>query len=257
MGKKERDWKKIISRFVFFSFIIPIGYLVYKIATTSNTVVINDPDNRVKSDYVLMLVQCLLGVFAMGLPGMISKRFKLEIPNTVFYFYLIFLWAAIFLGEVQNFYYRFKYWDLILHTLSGGMIGFIGFSFVDILNNENEHVTLNPFFVAFFAFCFALALGAIWEIYEFLCDGFLKTNMQKYALESGIKLIGRDAVSDTMGDLIVDSIGALVATTIGYISIKYDKSYLNKFIIKLRRDKKDAKEEKIKKGGTDETAHLR
>lgn len=136
------------------------------------------------------------------------------------------------------------------------MIGFIGFSIVDILNNENEYVQLNPFFVAFFAFAFAITLGAIWEIYEFLCDGFLRTNMQKYALESGIKLIGRDALLDTMGDLIVDSIGALVASTVGYISIKYDKSYLNTFLIKLRKDKKEVAEEKIK-GGTDETAHLK
>lgn len=116
--KKKRDWKKIISIFVLLSFVIPIGYLIYKIATTSNVIVPNDPDSRVRGDYVLMLIQCLLGIFAMGLPSMISKRFKLEIPNTVFYFYLIFLWAAIFLGEVQNFYYKFKYWDLILHTLS-------------------------------------------------------------------------------------------------------------------------------------------
>lgn len=253
---KKRDWKKIISRFVLLSFIIPIGYLGYKIATTSNEVIPNDLDNRVRSDYVLMLIQCLLGIFAMGLPSMISKRFKLEIPNTVFYFYLIFLYAAISLGEVQNFYYRFKYWDLILHTLSGGMIGFIGFSIVDILNNENEHVQLNAFFVAFFAFSFALALGALWEIYEFLCDGFLKTNMQKFAVESGVKLIGRDALIDTMGDLIVDCIGALVTSTIGYISIKYDKSYLNNFLIRLRKDKKEVAEEKIK-GGTDETAHLK
>ncbi len=256
MEKKKRDWKKIISRFVFFSFTIPIGYVVYKIATTSNAVIINDPENRVKSDYILMLVQCLLGIFAMGLPGMITKKFKLEIPNTVFYFYVIFLWAAIFLGEIQNFYYRYKYWDLILHTLSGGMIGFIGFSFVDILNNENKHVQLNPFFVAFFAFCFALALGAIWEIYEFLSDSFLKTNMQKFALESGKKLIGRDALSDTMWDLIVDSLGAFVASIIGYISIRYDKAYLNRFLIKLRREKKEEKYVK-ESGGTDETAHLK
>ena len=256
MGKKKHDWKKIISTFVFYSFAIPMGYLIYKIATTTNTVVFNDPENRVKSDYVLMFVQCLFGIFAMGLPGMISKRFKLEIPNTVFYFYVIFLWAAIFLGEIQNFYYKFKYWDIILHTLSGGMIGFIGFSFVDILNNENKHVQLNPFFVAFFAFCFALALGAIWEIYEFLSDGFLRTNMQKFALQSGVKLIGRDAVSDTMWDLIVDSLGALVASVIGYISIRYDKAYLNRFLIKLMKDKKEIKPVR-KKGGTDETAHLK
>ena len=232
---KKQDWKIIIFRFVLLSFIIPIGFLIYRIITTPNTLVINDADNRVKSDYVLMLIQCLLGIFAMGLPSMISKRFKLEIPNTVFYFYLIFLWAAIFLGEIQKFYYRFNYWDLILHTLSGGMIGFIGFSIVDILNNEDEHVNLNPFFIAFFAFSFSLALGAIWEIYEYLCDGFLKTNMQKYALESGIELLGRDAILDTMSDLILDGIGALVASTIGYISVKYDKSYLNNFLIRFKK----------------------
>ena len=256
MEKKKHNWEKIISTFVFYSFVVPIAYLIYKIVTTSNTALINDVENRVKSDYILMLLQCLLGIFAMGLPGMISKRFKLEIPNTVFYFYLIFLWAAIFLGEIQNFYYRFKYWDIILHMLSSGMMGFIGFSFVDILNNENKYVQLNPFFVAFFAFCFAISLGTIWEVCEFFSDGFLKTNMQKYALESGVKLIGRDAVSDTMWDLIVDGIGALVTSTIGYVSIKYDKAYLNRFLIKLRREKKE--ENYIKEtGGTDETAHLK
>lgn len=238
MMNKKRDWKKIISGIVLLSFIIPMGFLIFRIITTPNIAILNDPDNRVKSNYILMLLQCLLGIFAMCFPSIISKKFKLEIPNTVFCFYLVFLWASIFLGEVQNFYYKFKYWDLILHTLSGIMIGFIGFSIVDILNNENEHVSLNPFFVAFFAFCFAIALGVVWEIYEFFCDGFIKTNMQKYALESGIKLIGRDAVSDTMGDLIVDGIGSLVASIIGYISIKYDKSYLNTFLIKLRKDKK-------------------
>lgn len=258
MEKKTRDWKKIISRFVLFSFIIPIGYLTYKIITTPNVIAPNDLDNRTRSEYVLMLLQCFLGIFAMGFPSIISKRFKLEIPNTVFYFYLIFLYGAIFLGEIQNFYYRFKYWDLILHTFSGGMIGFIGFSIVDILNNENENVSLNPFFIAFFAFCFAVALGAIWEIYEFFCDGFFGINMQKFSLESGQKLIGRDALADTMEDLIVDNIGALVASTIGYISIKYDKSYLNRFLIKLRRDKKEkVKESENVKGGTDQTAHLK
>ena len=115
------------------------------------------------------------------------------------------------------------------------MIGFIGFSIVDILNKENSNVQLNPFFVAFFAFCFAMSLGTIWEIYEFLCDGFLKTNMQKYSLESGINLIGREALSDTMHDIIVDSIGALVTSTIGYLSIKYDRSILKKVLIKLKK----------------------
>ena len=138
------------------------------------------------------------------------------------------LYAAIFLGEVRNFYYRFEYWDLILHTFSATMMGFFGFSLVEMLNRENENVNLNAFFVAFFAFCFAMTIGSVWEIYEFVSDGLLKTNMQKYALETGIVLQGRNALSDTMEDIIVDAVGALVASTIGYISIKYKFTFLNK-----------------------------
>lgn len=155
---KKRNWKKIISISVLISFIAPIGYLCFKIATTTNNVLPNSEETRVRSDYILMLFQCLLGIIAMEIPSLLSRRFKWEIPNTVYYFYVIFLYAAIFLGEVQNFYYKFKYWDLILHTSSGIMIGFLGFSIVDMLNRETEKVNLNAFFVAFFAFCFAMTL---------------------------------------------------------------------------------------------------
>lgn len=255
MQEKKRDWKRIISTIVFVSFSAPIIYLAYKIVTTTNEILPNSEETRVRSDYVLMLLQCILGIVAMCIPSVLRKKFKIEIPNTMYYFYVIFLYAAIFLGEIQDFYYKVKYWDLILHTLSGVMIGFLGFSMVDILNNELEIVHLNAFFVAFFAFCFAMTLGGIWEIYEFASDSILGTNMQKFALKNGIMLSGQDALADTMEDIIVDGIGALVASTIGYISIKYKFTFMNSF--KLKIQKKQNTEEKVKAGGTDETAHLR
>lgn len=254
MPKKKRDWKKIISWSVLISFIAPIGYLAYRIVTTTNDVIPNSEDVRVRSDYVLMLLQCLLGILAMCIPSVLRKKFRIELPNNMYYGYVIFLYAAIFLGEVQDFYYRFKYWDLILHTFSATMVGFFGFSLVDILNNETENVNLNAFFIAFFAFCFAMTIGATWEIYEFASDNILGTNMQKYALKSGVQLQGRDALSDTMEDIIVDAIGALAASTIGYISIKYKFTFLNSWKVKFY--KKHETEAKIK-GGTDETAHLK
>lgn len=252
---KKLDWKKIIAIFVLVSFIAPIGFLSYRIGTTSNELIPNDPDGRVRSDYVLMLMQCILGVIAIWIPSFITRKFKLEIPNKMYYLYIIFLYGAIFLGEIRNFYYKYQYWDLILHTLSGTMIGFFGFAVVDMLNHEHENVKLNAFFVAFFAFCFAMTLGGIWEIYEFVSDGVLRTNMQKFALQSGVQLQGREALVDTMEDLIVDGIGALVASTIGYISIKYDKTFLNAVLIKFNKKKKVVEEQM--KGGTDETAHLK
>ncbi len=99
--------------------------------------------------------------------------------------------------------------------------------FISILNkSENVVFRLSPKFVALFAFCFAVAVGGLWEIYEFLVDELMGQNMQKFILPDGTILIGHQALSDTMGDLIIDAIGALIASIIGYISILKNKDWL-------------------------------
>jgi len=139
--------------------------------------------------------------------------------------YFIFLYCAIYLGEVRSFYYLIPYWDTILHAFSGAMLGALGFSLISILNNTKEiDLELSPFFISLFAFCFAVAAGAIWEIYEFSVDSLLTLNMQKYMLEDGTPLIGQEALADTMKDLIVDAISALVISTAGYIVNKIGDS---------------------------------
>ena len=237
--KEETKQKigEILTIAVMMSFIAPLGFLIYRIVTTSNVIDENSVDGRVRSDYILMLLECILGIFAIVLPSMLTRKFRVEIPDKMYYLYLIFLYAAIFLGEVQDFYYSIPYWDTILHTFSGVMIGFIGFSLIDILNNENERVTLSPFFIAFFAFCFAIQVGVIWELYEFTSDGVFGTNMQKFKLRDSTELVGRTALEDTMEDLIVDGIGAFVASSIGYISLKYKKGWINDLRIKLKKNK--------------------
>ena len=135
--------------------------------------------------------------------------------------YLVFLYCAITLGEVRDFYYRVPHWDTILHTLSGVMLGFFGFMVIDILNRDkNTSVNLSPIFVSLFAFCFAVSIGLVWEIYEYSFDGILGLNMQKFRLEDGTELIGRAALSDTMDDIIVDALGALSASVYGFIHLK-------------------------------------
>ena len=233
---KKRNWKEIIGKFVLISFIAPMAFIIYKIivSPTSNTE--NIEGLRVKTDYILMLSQCILGVVALFLPNIISKKTKIVIPSNMYIVYILFLYGAVFLGEVRNYYYRVPNWDTILHTCSGAMLGALGFSFINILNKqERVHVELSPGFVAFFAFEFAITLGVIWEIYEFLADGVLGLNMQKFALENGTQLIGRTAVTDTMEDLIVDSIGAFVMSIIGYISLKYKKGWIEKLLIKIKK----------------------
>ena len=234
--KKKRDWKSIIGITVLISFIAPIAFIIYKIIVSPTTNVEQIEGVRVKTDYILMLTQFVLCVISFFLPNMLSKKLKIVIPTNMYIVYVLFLWGAVFLGEVRNFYYRVPHWDTILHTCSGAMLGALGFSFINILNkHEKVHVELAPIFVAIFAFAFAVSLGVIWEIYEFTFDGILGLNMQKFALENGTQLVGRAALADTMEDLIVDCIGAFTMSTIGYISLKYKKGWIEKLLIKIKK----------------------
>lgn len=235
---KKFNWRKFINRFVFFSLLISAIFLIIRLflAPAGNDV----PYGRVKSDYVLMLVQCILGLFAMTLPGLLSHRFQIEIPSGMLVLYAIFLYGAIFLGEVRSFYYTVPHWDTILHTFSGGMLGALGFSFVTLLNKTDKiPLNLSPLFIAIFALCFAVTLGVFWEIYEFTFDGVLGLNMQKFALESGEQLMGRAALQDTMKDLIVDCLGAFIMALVGYISLKYKTGFIEKLTLRKKKNHHD------------------
>ena len=178
---------RIVSKIVLYSFILPIGFLIIKIIFPDMW---TEELTRTRSDYVLMLIQCLLGIVVLLYPSVSLKKRKIEMPMGLYLLYVIFLFCAIFLGEVSNFYHVIPYWDTILHTFSGGMVAALGFSFISLLNNdEHIHLKLTPFFVAFFAFTFSITLGVVWEIYEFTADGILGLNMQKFALESGTQLV--------------------------------------------------------------------
>ena len=174
---------------------------------------------RTRSDYLLMFMQCLLGMAVMALPSLASRKWKLELPTVIHVMYYAFLYCAVFLGEVFSFYYLIPHWDTILHSFSGAMLAALGFILVDFLNrDEHVHVSLSPAFVALFAFCFALAAGGVWEIYEYVADGMMGLNMQKFADAQGVVMSGRDALRDTMDDMIVDASAAAVTAVIGYLS---------------------------------------
>jgi hypothetical protein len=188
---------------------------------------------KLKSDYVLMLVQCLLGILAMLLPGWLARKWRIEIPSGMMILYLLFLYAAIYLGEVQSFYYRIPHWDMILHGFSGGMLGALAFSFVRLLNKSDRvELYLSPLFTAMFAFCFSMTLGIFWEIYEYSVDGLLGLNMQKFMAEDGTNFIGRAALNDTMQDVLTDAVGALFTSLVGYVSLKYKKGWVEKVLLK-------------------------
>ena len=221
MKKSKINWQKILSYFVIITLVSTIVFLVFAINKAPTVADPNQPFIRVKSDYALMLSQCILGVVAMLLPGMLEHKLRIEIPSNMLILYTIFLYSN---------------WDNILHTFSGAMIGALGFSIVTLLNKTEEvPMNLSPLFVALFSFCFAVTLGVVWEFYEFTFDGLLGLNMQKFALENGTQLIGRAALTDTMIDLFVDAVGALIISIIGYISLKYNKGWIEKLQVRVRK----------------------
>lgn len=233
--KKKRTKMEWLGIIIFYSMLLPIGFLILKIIGIDSGY--TDPlTHKSRGDYVLMIIQCILGMIALGIPKFIEEKKKIEIPNKMYFLYMIFLYCAICLGEVRSFYYKIPNWDTILHAFSGGMIGALGFSFVSLFNNEeNFHLKLTPFFVAAFSFMFSVMLGVFWEVYEYTFDGLLGLNMQKFMLETGEQLVGRAALSDTMEDLMVDMAGAFIMSVIGYISLKYKKGWVESMIIKVKK----------------------
>lgn len=137
------------------------------------------------------------------LPPLLAARWSLTLPVPFLFATTLFFIGSIFMGEALDFYERLWWWDLVLHGSSAIGFGLTGFLFVFMLF-EGDKFAAPPSAIAFIAFCVAMMVGAMWEIFEFTMDQTLGLNMQKSGL------------LDTMGDLIVDAIGGLIASLAGY-----------------------------------------
>ena len=227
---------KTLVRFVFATFLVSTVYVAIRLIIAPSGPPSPGQDIRLKSDYALMLLQCVLGMVVMLLPGFLQRRLKLVIPSGMVIAFAIFLYCAVYLGEVHYFYFRVPHWDTLLHIFSGFALGAVGLSILGLLNkSETVPVSLSPAFVAIFAFCFAVSLGTIWEIYEFTVDCIADLNMQKYMMESGEALAGQAALMDTMKDIIVDTLGALAISITGYASMKRKTGWLERLQLRIVR----------------------
>jgi uncharacterized membrane protein YjdF len=219
-GEKKRSIALLISRLVLVSLIVSLIYSIVGLIFTALDTTIW-ASRHTKEDFIKIALQCLLGISLIYLPGLLKKHLKIAIANGTRLLYVLFLYAAIILGEVQNFYRDFPHWDTLLHTCSGIMLGSFGFALIDILNeNKTIPIKLNKWFVALFSFCFAVTLDTFWEVIEFAMDLLLDLNMQQYITYSGTVLVGKAALFDTMKDLVVDILGAIFSCTIGFLTLK-------------------------------------
>ena len=158
------------------------------------------------------LTVCILALSL--LPSMLSRRFAVRVPAEFEVVAVVFIFAAMYLGEIHGYYERFWWWDVILHMGSGFLLGIVGFLLVYVLNqHEKLELHMKPGFVALFSFTFALTMGTVWEIFEFGMDAAFELDMQKSGLV------------DTMWDLIVDGLGGIVIAVLGYFYLKSGSEY--------------------------------
>jgi hypothetical protein len=159
----------------------------------------------------IALFIAILALIAVWLPSALEKNFDVHLPLEFEFILNLFIYGSIFLGEIHGFYTLFWWWDVVLHAMSGVAFGFIGFLILFSLY-KSKRFQASPFLIAVFAFSFALALGTLWEIFEFFMDSFFALNMQKSGLV------------DTMTDLIVNAVGAIVVSISGYAYMKNRKT---------------------------------
>ncbi|MGD8568275.1 MAG: hypothetical protein PVJ39_09320 [Gammaproteobacteria bacterium] len=168
------------------------------------------------------------GIIVLTLtPLLVARRLRVFIPPEFQLFAIAFVFASLFLGEVLGYYGRFWWWDIALHGASGFLLGIVGFLLVHVLNETEEiGVYMKPGFVAFFAFLFSIGIGTLWEIFEFSIDQLFRTNMQKTMFNDP------SGLTDTMWDLIVDNIGAMVIAVLGYgyLQAAGNRSFLERWI---------------------------
>ncbi|NNF04928.1 MAG: hypothetical protein HKN17_10735 [Rhodothermales bacterium] len=161
------------------------------------------------------------------LPILLEKRFQVFIPPEFEFLAILFVFASLFLGEVLDYYQRLWWWDMMLHTVSGLLLGITGFLLVYVMNESDLFgLDMSPGFVVLFAFMFAVGMGAIWEIFEFAMDQLFGTDMQKEMLGDP------SGLTDTMWDLIADTTGAAVISVLGlsYLRSAGKDSFLERWI---------------------------
>ena len=220
---------------------------------------------------------CVLTLILFMMPSVLEKKLDITLPNTLEIIILLFIYAAEIMGEIGAYYVTFPYWDTVLHTLNGFLCAAIGFSLLDILNRHSEaRFHLSPLYLAIVAFCFSMTVGVIWEFFECTMDQLFFLDMQKDTVIRSITSVALDPTKsntpvtvdgitsvvvngrelgvggyldigliDTMKDLIVNFIGAVVFSIFGFIYIKYrgrKSRVVENFMVTVRKEEEKSDE---------------
>lgn len=214
---------KIPLTIVFVSTLVELIYAVLRVVLTEDTV---------DSFDILCIASCTGMLLLMWIPLFTDRMFNRVIPPTMYTSFVVFCFCGLILGDVKNLYAHFTHWDSMLHFISGMLLAVLGFVLENTLNDSKRAgISMSPFFVAAVAFCFVMTIQSLWEIGEFLCDEWFGTNSQTFletttgslVTDEDVPLVGHEALRDTMSDFMLDGLGGLIVSTIGYFDLKRGK----------------------------------
>lgn len=179
---------------------------------------------------------CILTLILFTLPDFVSNKFEVDLPDTLEIITYLFIFAAEILGEIQRFFLIFPYWDTMLHTLNGFLQAAIGFSLVDILNKNDSRINMTPGFVALVAFTFSMTVGVIWEFVEFGADHYFYQDMQKDRIVSNISSVKINPTGENVPVVLKDITKTIIYSNNGNEMTTIDNGYLDIGIIDTMKD---------------------
>ena len=163
----------------------------------------------VYSIYIKDYIWAVWGLFALILtltPLMLKRRFHVTLPWELNFLIVLSLYLSIS-GNVRGWYHLFyPFYDKIAHFVSSITIAVLGFVAAVIMDRYTE-IKMNRPLIVVFVIIFTMALGAFWEITEFISDNLFGTQLQP-------------SLGDTMYDLIFDLAGGIIIGVLGDVYLK-------------------------------------
>lgn len=208
-------WPRALFLLVLLSLLGAAIYAARRLGNAAKALLPELDRARLQGECGFVLFQSLLGLSFSFLPLALRRGFGLKVPSPVEAGYFVFLFGAVFLGEIEGFYYSLPFWDTLIHALSSLLLVALVLSSLG-RPRRSEGVGLGPALAALFAFCLALSVGVLWEIFEYGVDSLFGSNMLKWATRGGLPLSGMAAIEDTMGDLVTNAAASAVAALAGY-----------------------------------------
>lgn len=181
------------------------------------------------------LIYRFLLTLLMCVPFLIKKIFRISFSRLVSIVYYIYMFFAGFLGVVLAFYVKIEWWDILIHFLMGLLISVLSIYILNLTIYKKDKSKHNLFFTFLFMISFAMLVGVLWEIIEFTGDAIFNAGYQRYVTYSGEILIGREAIIDTMTDLLMELLGSITGVLFTAVARVVDKNFLKTFKIKKLR----------------------